>query len=93
MRATLGYFVLENASVDGFVNTGCPRCAGPPGLSSVDIDVAVRIAGDLLDGASAHCGSGGIGSVSSLRHDDFGACRVVARPMVGADHGNAGNSP
>jgi hypothetical protein len=59
-------------------------------LQRLDIHVAIGIAGNLLDDESAHGRGCRVGAVRRLRHDDFGACRITARSVVGTDHRHAG---
>jgi hypothetical protein len=60
------------------------------GSQSVDLDVAVRVAGNFLDAAAAHRRGGRVRSVRRLRHDDFSARQVAARSVIAADHRHTG---
>jgi len=86
----LGDLAFEHAESGRVRQHDACRCRAHSGLQCVEVDVAVRIARDLLDRATAHCSGGGIGAMGGLRHDDFRAPQVVSRAMVGTNHGDPG---
>ena len=56
----------------------------------IEVDIALGIDRDLFDRAAAHGGGRGIGAMRRRRDDDLVAGQVAPRPMIGADHGDAG---